>query len=184
MDGVFKIKSVGQAYFVSEQKSKIIRDHSNTRRGSVSSARKPSQVFFGRRRYALHARGSCNGDVLVADVEELQENDATDVFLRRLTTKEVLVPSDGGKFIFPFVHGSAKLAGEGSEFRTSDGIRQYIEKEKNTAVIFKEKQMNQILQSDIKHKTNWKQNVISGVYQEASFYRNHVQERKTVCATG
>ena len=88
------------------------------------------------------------------------------------------MPSDGGKFIFPFVHGSAKLAGEGSEFRTSDGIRQDIEKEKNTAVIFTEKQMNQILQSDNEHKTSWKQNMISGVYQEASFYRDHVQERK------
>ena len=176
MDGVFKIESVDQAYFFSEQQSNIIRYQRKIRRGSISSARKSSHVFFwvGIRSPC----GSWNGDVLVADVEELQENDATDVFLRRMTTEEVLVPNEGHKFISLFVHGSAKLAGEGSEFRTSDRIRRHIEKEKNTAVIFKEKQMNQILQSDNKHKTNWKQNMISGVYQEASFVVIMFKEEK------
>ena len=41
--------------------------------------------------------------------------------------------------------------------------------------------MNQILWSGNKHKTSWKQNMISGVFQEAPFDRNHVQERKSVC---
>ena len=41
-------------------------------------------------------------------------------------------------------------------------------KEKNTAVIFKEKRRSQILHSKNKNKTNWKQN-ISGVHLEASF---------------
>ena len=76
------------------------------------------------------------------------------------------------------------LAGEGSEFRTSDGIRQDIEKEKNTAVIFTEKQMNQILQSDNKHKTNWKQNMISGVIRKPHFIVIMFKKENIMCATG
>ena len=37
------------------------------------------------------------------------------------------MPKEGDKFIFPFADGSAKLAGKGSEVRTSDRIRQDIE---------------------------------------------------------
>ena len=43
-----------------------------------------------------------------------------------------------------------------------------MSKEENTAVIFKEKPTNQTLQFNNKNETNWKQNVISGVYLEAS----------------
>ena len=42
-------------------------------------------------------------------------------------------------------------------------------KEKNTAVIFQDKRVNQILQSYSENKTNWQQRVVSGVFLEASF---------------
>ena len=43
-------------------------------------------VFMG---YALYAGGSWKGDVFVADAEELQENDASDVYSIRMNTRQV-----------------------------------------------------------------------------------------------
>ena len=36
-------------------------------------------------------------DILVADVEELQENDASEVYVKRIKTKEFLVPKEGDR---------------------------------------------------------------------------------------
>ena len=43
---------------------------------------------------ALFAGGSWKGDILVADVEEFQENDASEVYVKRINTKEVIVPKE------------------------------------------------------------------------------------------
>ena len=107
----------------------------------------------------------------MADAEELQENDASDVYLRIMNTKHVLVPIRRNNVTVPFVNGSAKLAGKGSEIRhIRPNSARYRRKEENTAAIFKEKRMNQILQRNNENKTNWKQSMISGVYPEASFF--------------
>ena len=45
-------------------------------------------------------------------VEELLENDASEVYVRRMKTKEVLVPKEVDKITFPFVNGSVKVAGK------------------------------------------------------------------------
>ena len=71
-------------------------------------------------------------------------------------------------FMFPFVNGSVKFAGKGSEVRPSNRIRQ-DKREKNTAVIFKENPVNQLLQSNSENETNWKGRVISGACLEAAF---------------
>ena len=57
-------------------------------------------------------------------------------------------------------------------------------KEKNTAVMFKEKRMNQILQSNNVIKTNWKQSMVSVVYVEASLIVILLKKIQSVCATG
>ena len=44
----------------------------------------------------------------------------SEVYLRRMITKAVLVPKGGDNFMFLIVDGSVKLAGRGSEVRTSD----------------------------------------------------------------
>ena len=46
-------------------------------------------IFFG---YALHAGGIWKGGILVADIEELEEMDASELHARRLHAKEVLTP--------------------------------------------------------------------------------------------
>ena len=42
-------------------------------------------MFFG---YALHAGGIWQGDVLVADLEELETMDASEIYSKRLNAKE------------------------------------------------------------------------------------------------
>ena len=54
-------------------------------------------LFLG---YALYAGGIWNGDVLVADLEELETMDASEIHSKRLTAKEVIFPKEDGKFIF------------------------------------------------------------------------------------
>ena len=54
-------------------------------------------LFLG---YALYAGGIWKGGVLVADLEELETMDASDIYSKRLNAKEVVVPQEKGEFIF------------------------------------------------------------------------------------
>ena len=54
-------------------------------------------LFLG---YALYAGGIWKGDILVADIEELETMDASEIYSKRLTAKEVIFPKQNGKFIF------------------------------------------------------------------------------------
>ena len=65
-----------------------------------------SGIFLG---YALHARRIWNGDILVADVEEVEQMDASEIYAKRLNAKEVLTPKSGEKLIFPVADGTVKL---------------------------------------------------------------------------
>ena len=91
----------------------------------------------------------------------------SDVYLRRIETK-VLVSGD--IFIFPFFERFCKV--DRKKVLKSDHPTEFgktSKKVKNTAVIFKERRTNQILQSNNGNKTNWKQSTLSGAYLEASF---------------
>ena len=46
---------------------------------------------------------------MVADVEELEEMDASEIFCKRLNAKEVLTPFRGVNFIFSIACGTVKL---------------------------------------------------------------------------
>ena len=117
-----------------ERKSYIFRYQQKTRRGSLSSAREFSQASSWA---TLQMPGEAGKEVfIIADVEELAENDASDVYSRRTTTKEVPVPKEGDKFIFPFVNGTTTLTGKGSEILTSDRIRQDTLPPETDAVVF------------------------------------------------
>ena len=50
-------------------------------------------LFLG---YALYAGGIRKGDVLVADLEELETVDASEICSKRLNAKEVIFPKDKG----------------------------------------------------------------------------------------
>ena len=74
-------------------------------------------LFLG---YALYAG---KGDVLVADLEELETMDASEIYSKRLIAKEVIFPRENGKFIFPVADGRIKFTGGDQELRTSTLVR-------------------------------------------------------------
>ena len=73
-------------------------------------------IFLG---YVLHAGGIWKGDITVADIEEVEEMDASEIHARRLNAKEVLTPQRSGNFIFPVADGTVKIFGRGQRLRTS-----------------------------------------------------------------
>ena len=58
-------------------------------------------LFLG---YALYAGRIWKGDVLIADLEELETMDASEIYSKRLNAKEVILPKQG-EFIFPIADG-------------------------------------------------------------------------------
>ena len=56
---------------------------------------------------------------MVADIEELEEMDASELHARRLNAKEVLTPQRSGNFIFPVADGTVKVFGRQQRLRTS-----------------------------------------------------------------
>ena len=76
-------------------------------------------LFLG---YALYAEGIWKGDVVIADLEELETMDASEIYLKRLNAKEVIFPKQG-EFIFPIADGRIKTPGGDQELRTSTLIR-------------------------------------------------------------
>ena len=70
------------------------------------------------------ARGeNLEGDILVADIEELETMDASEIYSKRLNAKEVIFPKENGKFIFPAADVRIKFIGGDQELRTSTLIR-------------------------------------------------------------
>ena len=54
-------------------------------------------LFLG---YALYAGGVWKGDVLVADLEELETMDASEIYSKRLNAKEVIFPKEKRRIYF------------------------------------------------------------------------------------
>ena len=56
---------------------------------------------------------------MMADIEELEEMDASELHSRRHNAKEVLTPQRSGNFIFPVADGTIKIFGREQRLRTS-----------------------------------------------------------------
>ena len=68
-------------------------------------------LFLG---YVLHAGRIWKGDIMVADIGELEEMDASELHARRLNAKEVLTSMKGDNFIFPVADRTVKIFGANS----------------------------------------------------------------------
>ena len=77
-------------------------------------------LFFG---YALCAGGIWKGDKMVADIEELETMDASEIYSKRLNAKEVIFHTKKGEFIFPIEDGRIKTPGGDQDLRTSTLVR-------------------------------------------------------------
>ena len=64
-------------------------------------------IFLG---YVLYAGRIWKGDIMAADIEELEEVDASELHARRLNAEEVLTPQRSGNFIFPIADATAKTS--------------------------------------------------------------------------
>ena len=60
---------------------------------------------------------------MVADIEELEKMDSSEIHAKRLNAKEVLTPMSGEKFMFPIADGTVKLSGGDQVLKTSTLIR-------------------------------------------------------------
>ena len=70
----------------------------------------------------LSTGGICKGDVLIADLEELEMTGASEMYSKRLNAKEVIFPKQG-EFICPIADGRIKTPGGDQELRTSTLVR-------------------------------------------------------------
>ena len=66
--------------------------------------------------------GIWKGDILIADIEELETMDASEIYSKRLNAKEVIFPKQG-EFIFPIADGRIKTLGGDRDLRTSTLVR-------------------------------------------------------------
>ena len=80
-------------------------------------------IFLG---YVLYAGRIWKRDIMVADVEELEEMDASELHTRRLNAKEVLTPVKGETFIFPVADGTVKVSGGDQRLRTSNPSSRWL----------------------------------------------------------
>ena len=69
--------------------------------------------------YGLDAGRIWKGDILVADIGEMEKMDASEIHAERLNAKEVLTSMNGEKIIFPVADGTLKLSGGDQVLRTS-----------------------------------------------------------------
>ena len=60
--------------------------------------------------------------MLIADLEELETMDASEIYSKRLNAKEVIFTKQR-EFIFPIADGRIKTSGEDQELRTSTLVR-------------------------------------------------------------
>ena len=74
----------------------------------------------------MYAGRIWKGDILVADIDELETMDASEIYSQRLDAKEVIFPKEKGKFIFPIADGRIRPLGGDQDLRTSTSIRQRL----------------------------------------------------------
>ena len=85
--------------------------------------------------YVLYAGGIWNGDIFVADIEELEQMDASDIHSRRLNAKEVLTPQRSGNFIFSVADGTVKIFWREQRLRTPTLTRDRPERGEEQEII-------------------------------------------------
>ena len=119
----------------------------------------------------LSAGGIWKGDVMVADIEELEEMDASELQARRINAKEVLTPMKGEHITFQIADGTVKISGAEPRLRTSTSTG-IVQNEERNKKFFEENQTDSLLQPHLKMTLHWmmrKLEMISGPCQEISF---------------
>ena len=91
-------------------------------------------TFLG---YALYARSIWKGDILIADIEELEIFDTSEVHARRLNAKKSSCRKNDENFRFQIADGTVELSGRDHGIRKSTVIRdQHVSGEELRGVFF------------------------------------------------
>ena len=89
-------------------------------------------MFLG---YVFYAAGIWIGDIMVADIEELEQMDASELHARRLNAKEVLTQMKGDNFLFLVANETVKASGGDQRLRTSTLTREAPERGEEQEVL-------------------------------------------------
>ena len=151
----------------------------------ISSAQKSCQVYSS----VMHCMrvSIWKGDIMVADIEELEEMDALEIHARRLNAKEVLTPMKGDRVMFPVADGTVKIFGGDRRLRPAPLIRDcpasetiIILNEERNKKFFEENQTDSLLQLLFKmtqHGTMRKPKNHFWSISGDSIYRHHVEPK-------
>ena len=120
-----------------------------------------SGIFTG---CAWYAGGIRKGDILVADIKELHNFDASEIHIERLNAQDVLLPKQENNFTIPCADGSVKLSGKDHEVRTSDQSRGHSEHGEGHRGAHQGEADDPPLQNSKKHKMTWKPGTTSGLF--------------------
>ena len=88
---------------------------------------------------ALIAVRIWKGDILIADIQESESFDASEIYPRRLNAKEVLITHIDGEFVFPVAAGSAKLSRRHCEFQEPSLRRESTVRRESQRIISRRK---------------------------------------------
>ena len=94
--------------FLLEQRLVITRQPKDQARIHQFDKKVLPGIFLG---YELIAVEVWKGDILIADLEDLEKLNASEIYHRRIKGKEVLISQKRDEFIFPIADGTAKLSG-------------------------------------------------------------------------
>ena len=144
-------------------------------RDHINLVQKSCQVYF--LDMCCPPGGFLKGDLMVADIEELEEMDASELDARRLNAEEVLTPMKGEKYVFPIADRTVKTPGGDRRLRTSTkpGTAQTEEKNK---IIFEENQKG-LLQLHVKTHRGMMMKPKSDLWSISGDFicRHHVEPR-------
>ena len=122
----------------------------------------------------LYAGGIWKGDIMVADIEELEEMDASELHARRLNAKDVLTLMKGDNFTFQVADGTVKVSGGDRSLKPSTLIRERNKK------FFEENQTDSLLQPLFKMSQHANDAEATNDFWSITgdfIYRHHVEPR-------
>ena len=120
-------------------------------------------IFLG---YVLHAKGIWKGDILVADIEELEHMDASELHARSLNAKEVSTPMKSENFIRWDSETSWRRSASENIHLNPDSAQT----EEKNKMIFEENQTGLLQPHDKTHHGMMvKSKIIFGLFQEILF---------------
>ena len=103
---------------------KSVSEHRDASSFSHELPSEPRATVVSGKHSVQWSRGESGKETsLVADIEELEKMDASEIHAKRLNAKEVLTPMNGDKFIFPIADGTVKLSGGDQVLKASTLLR-------------------------------------------------------------